>query len=57
MLPLSLTDDLERQVRFLKGRRDRLRKLAQPAFRAERELALHSVESALREIQAHTANH
>jgi hypothetical protein len=57
MLPLSLTDDLERQVRFLKGRRDRLRKLAQPAFRAERELALHSIESALREIQVHTANH
>lgn len=57
MLPLSLTDDLERQVRVLKGRRDRLRKLAQPALRAERELALHSIESALREIRVHTANH
>ena len=57
MLPLSLTDDLPAQARAMKNRRDRFRRVAQPALFTERDLALRSIDSALAEIRGHIRRH
>ena len=53
MLPLSLSlsDDAHAQARAMKARRDRFRNVVQPTLRAERKVAVHSIETALAEIQ------
>lgn len=51
MLPLSLTDDPQAQATAMKARRERFKKVIQPALTAERDLALRSIETALADIQ------
>jgi hypothetical protein len=53
MLPLSLSDDPHAQATAMKARREGFRKVVRPELRAGREVALRSIERAIREIQAH----